>query len=206
MKSLDQELSQGSFLILPVTIIIGLVVYNYKRVRTLISSVYCCTWLSCFITAHKRSFQHASQATWPGGWADPPPPMGYYGIWSTSGRYAFYWNAFLLTLLPPANEVAGRRCFQPYLSVIVFTGGAHVTTTHDAIGESRVTWDRHPGNVQTYPLGPDHTGYTPPPPTPPPASSSGHWDMFKVVHLDLNMQGDTTHPHLPDWKAWKTFL
>ena len=30
----------------------------------------------------------------------PPPPIyiGYYGIWSTSGRYASYWNAFLLLL------------------------------------------------------------------------------------------------------------
>ena len=24
-------------------------------------------------------------------------PMGYYGIWSTSGRYAIYWNTFLFT-------------------------------------------------------------------------------------------------------------
>ena len=30
-----------------------------------------------------------------GGWADPPP-IGYYGTRSTSGRYASYWNAFLL--------------------------------------------------------------------------------------------------------------
>ena len=28
--------------------------------------------------------------------ADPPSP-GYYGIWSTSGRYASYWNAYLST-------------------------------------------------------------------------------------------------------------
>ena len=143
MKSLDQELSQGSFLILPITIIIGLIVYNYKRVRTSILSVYCCEWLSCFITARKRSSQHASQVTWPGvsasgglhpggesgsregsasggspsgGCADRPPPMINYGIWSTSGRYASYWNSFLLTLIPFANEVAGRRCFQHYLS------------------------------------------------------------------------------------------
>ena len=35
-----------------------------------------------------------------GGWADSPPPkkIGYYGIRSTSGRYASYWNAFLLQL------------------------------------------------------------------------------------------------------------
>ena len=26
-----------------------------------------------------------------------PPPPGYYGIRSTSGRYASYWNAFLFT-------------------------------------------------------------------------------------------------------------
>ena len=29
----------------------------------------------------------------PRGWADPP--IGYYGIQSTNGRYASYWNAFL---------------------------------------------------------------------------------------------------------------
>ena len=29
-----------------------------------------------------------------GGWEDPPP-IGYYGIRSTSGRYASYGNAFL---------------------------------------------------------------------------------------------------------------
>ena len=26
----------------------------------------------------------------------PPPPFGYYGIRSIRGRYASYWNAFLL--------------------------------------------------------------------------------------------------------------
>ena len=31
-----------------------------------------------------------------GGWADPLPRYtGYYGIRSTSGQYASYWNAFL---------------------------------------------------------------------------------------------------------------
>ena len=29
------------------------------------------------------------------GWADPLP-IGYYGIWLSSGQYASYWNAFLL--------------------------------------------------------------------------------------------------------------
>ena len=31
------------------------------------------------------------------GWADPLP-IGYYGIWSSSGQYASYWNAFLLLI------------------------------------------------------------------------------------------------------------
>ena len=32
----------------------------------------------------------------PGGWGRPPLRyMGYFGIQSTSGRYASYWNAFL---------------------------------------------------------------------------------------------------------------
>ena len=30
-----------------------------------------------------------------GGGVRQTPPIGYYGIWSTSGRYASYWNAFL---------------------------------------------------------------------------------------------------------------
>ena len=29
-------------------------------------------------------------------WADTLPSIGYYRIWSTSGWYASYWNAFLL--------------------------------------------------------------------------------------------------------------
>ena len=34
------------------------------------------------------------------GHTSPPPRyMGYYGIQSTSGRYASYWNAFLLHVL-----------------------------------------------------------------------------------------------------------
>ena len=44
-----------------------------------------------------------------------PPP----GIQSMSGRYASYWNAFLL---PPANEVWGKVIFL-HLFVILFTGG-----------------------------------------------------------------------------------
>ena len=85
----------------------------------------------------------------PSGVGQTPPPMIYYGYWSTSGRYASYWSAFLLTLIPFANEVAVRRCFQHYLFVILFIVGPHVTTTQGAIGESRVTWDRNPGHVQT---------------------------------------------------------
>ena len=30
-----------------------------------------------------------------------PLPIGYYGIWSKSGRYASYWNAFLLSECSP---------------------------------------------------------------------------------------------------------
>ena len=30
-----------------------------------------------------------------GGGQTSPPRIGYYGIQSTSGRYAYYWNAFL---------------------------------------------------------------------------------------------------------------
>ena len=39
-----------------------------------------------------------------------------------------------LIILPPANEVAGRYCFQSCLSIILFTGaGPHVTITHNAL-------------------------------------------------------------------------
>ena len=50
--------------------------------------------------------------------ADPPrqtpthprqTPPGYYGIWSTSGWYASYLNAYLL--LPPTNEVCRGYVF-----------------------------------------------------------------------------------------------
>ena len=52
----------------------------------------------------------------PVGVGRPYPPtryMEYYGIRSTSGRYASYWNAFLfktflINFLPPANEVWGK--------------------------------------------------------------------------------------------------
>ena len=42
-----------------------------------------------------------------GGWTDPLP-IGHYGIRSTSGRYASYWNTFLLL---PANEAWGKVIF-----------------------------------------------------------------------------------------------
>ena len=41
-----------------------------------------------------------------GGWQTP---LGYYWIRSMSGRYASYWNAFLLVVyLPPTTVVVGR--------------------------------------------------------------------------------------------------
>ena len=33
-------------------------------------------------------------------WADTPHPAGYYGIQSTSGRYASYWNVYLFIFFP----------------------------------------------------------------------------------------------------------
>ena len=43
------------------------------------------------------SASRVGSAYW-GCWADPPRYMGYYGIGSTSGQYASYLNAFLITL------------------------------------------------------------------------------------------------------------
>ena len=40
---------------------------------------------------------HPREVCIQGGCAEPPPSIGYYGIRSTSGRYAFHWNAFLFS-------------------------------------------------------------------------------------------------------------
>ena len=56
----------------------------------------------------------------PGCRTFPPPPMGYYGIRSTSGRYAPYWKAFLLShLTSGGSRLIKRNAFfmqdyQPY--------------------------------------------------------------------------------------------
>ena len=90
------------------------VIWVITHTRIKITSVYVCIRL--IITARKRSLRklcfHKRLSFCPrgwggsaasgglvcpprgvGGWADPP--FGYYGIRSTSGRYASYWNAFL---------------------------------------------------------------------------------------------------------------
>ena len=55
----------------------------------------------------------------PLSWKTPPPgrvpwadtaPFGYYGIWSTSGRYASYLNAFLLFMFLPFFQNSGTSC------------------------------------------------------------------------------------------------
>ena len=46
----------------------------------------------------------------PWGLGRPPPPIGYYGIRSTSGRYASYWNAFLcFGNIPPIPRLRCER-------------------------------------------------------------------------------------------------
>ena len=53
---------------------------------------------------HPEAGSASTGSLHPGGsasrrvWADPPPPIGYHRIRSTSGRYASYWNAFLFSL------------------------------------------------------------------------------------------------------------
>ena len=60
------------------------------------------------------------------------------------------------------------------MCIFMFAGGPHVTMTHDAIGQSLVTWD-------------------PPPPQPwsrsPLLTWGTHPDMLKGVHWDLNITG-----------------
>ena len=48
------------------------------------------------------------QGVWiQGSWADPLRYMRYYGIRSTSGRYASYWNAFLFLIKIPSVPMFG---------------------------------------------------------------------------------------------------
>ena len=47
--------------------------------------------------SHSASKGSALGGLHPGG-IGQTPPIGYYGIRSTSGRYASYWNAFLLKI------------------------------------------------------------------------------------------------------------
>ena len=51
------------------------------------------------------------------GYSSPTPDMGYNGIWSVSGRYAFYWNAFLC-LLPLTGDWLIIRYFTTSKSAI----------------------------------------------------------------------------------------
>ena len=48
----------------------------------------------------------------------------------SSNAHVFGW---VTSLLPPANEVAGRYVFQWSLSVLLSIGGTRVTTTYDAL-------------------------------------------------------------------------
>ena len=40
----------------------------------------------------------------------PPRYMGYYGIWSTGGQYASYWNAFLFIFKNSRNFLISNLC------------------------------------------------------------------------------------------------
>ena len=60
-----------------------------------------CSWEDvCSIVCPDTSPRHTSPLDTPRThslpWHTAPPR--YYGIWSTNGRYAFYWNAYLLTV------------------------------------------------------------------------------------------------------------
>ena len=53
-------------------------------------------------------------------WADTPPlgrhplsPSKHYGIWSTSGRYASYWNTFLYENFSEKSHKMAKFCRNP---------------------------------------------------------------------------------------------
>ena len=61
-------------------------------------------------------------------------------------------NKKLRLQLPSVNEVAGRFSVESACHFVCSHEGRHATTTHDAIGQSEVTWDNPPTphkNVQT---------------------------------------------------------
>ena len=53
-------------------------------------------------SVHRWGLHTGGSASRKGGWADPP--IAYYGIRSTSGRYASYWNAFLFSVCFQLNN------------------------------------------------------------------------------------------------------
>ena len=69
-------------------------------------------------------------------------PRGYYEIWSMSGWYTSYWNAFLL---PPAMKLGQGYVFTR-VAVILFTGGVCLSACWDTT---------HPPQEQTPPQGAD---------------------------------------------------
>ena len=88
-----------------------------KFVRVMFSQVFVCPQGGGGVCIQRvciwRGVQGRLLSGW--GWVDPPP-IGYYGIGSTSGRYASYWNAFLLIIL-----MVRRRfyCCNPDLSSLL---------------------------------------------------------------------------------------
>ena len=71
----------------------------------------------------------SASSRWGGGGlhpgADPPPPryMGYYEIWSISGQYASYWNAFLFP------ESVHHRCLQCVVECVPSHPLVHICLT-----------------------------------------------------------------------------
>ena len=61
----------------------------------------------------------------------------------------------LTSLLPPANQIEGRLCFQSCLSVILSGGRSHVTITHDAL---YLTIQGPPPSLRHVQLGPHCKG------------------------------------------------
>ena len=68
----------------------------------------------------------------------------------------------------------------------------HLTTTHDAIGQSQVTWEPHPPSNQLSTWGPDHTPQTVQTCSLGTISPALVFDLFKLVHY-------VTHIFIGKW-------
>ena len=121
-------------------------------------------------------------------WQNPPRKYtGYYGIWSTSGWYASYWNAFLL---PSATKLQQGN---------VFTDVCHTLCSHWGtqcmLGYTSPWADTPPGrhpSMQTSPWADTPLGRHPQGRHPLPSEC---WDTHPQADIPLKSTCWDTCPH-----------